>query len=71
MEQALQDLLDRDAIRQLQERYFRGTDRHDLAMVEAIYWPEAEGEFGEWRGRVVELPAFASTLLKTHYANTD
>jgi hypothetical protein len=70
MDQALADMLDRDAIRRIMERYFRGTDRHYLAMVENCYWPEAQGEFGRWRGRVVELPAIAAKMLKSLYANT-
>ncbi len=70
MDEALAELLDRDAIRRIQERYCRGTDRHDLVMV-GCYWPDAIGEFGAWRGRVVELPAFASQLLKAQYANTN
>ena len=39
-------------------------------MVENCYWPEAAGEFGAWRGRVVELPAVAARMLKSLYANT-
>ena len=70
MDQALSDLLDRDAIRRIQERYFRGTDRHDLEMVTACYWPDAQGEFGRWSGNLVELPVFAAELLKSLYANT-
>lgn len=71
MDEALAELLDRDAIRRLQIRYFRGVDRHDLAMVTDCYWPEAEGDFKAWQGRMVEQPAFASALLKAHYANTN
>jgi hypothetical protein len=70
MDQALADLIDRDAIRRIQERYLRGIDRHDIAMIENIYWPEAQGEFGRWRGRAAELPAIASDMLKSIYANT-
>jgi hypothetical protein len=70
VEAALTKLIDKDAIRQIQEDYCRGNDRHDVAMVETCFWPDAEAEYGLWRGRARELPAFASATLKASYVNT-
>jgi hypothetical protein len=70
MDKKVADLLDRDEIRRLQERYFRGTDRHDLELMKDCFWPEAEAEYGLWRGLAIELPAFSSPMLKSLYVNT-
>ena len=40
-EKLLQELLDREAIRDNLMRYSRAVDRHDAAAMEAVYWPDA------------------------------
>ncbi len=71
MDKALADLVDRDAIRCLLQRYFRGVDRHDAGMITDCYWPDAGGDFKAWHGRLVDQPPFALALLKQHFANTN
>lgn len=39
-EDALQRLLDKDAIRDTLMRYSRAVDRHDAVGMEAVYWPD-------------------------------
>jgi hypothetical protein len=71
MDPAIDALLSKDAIRTIHERYCRGVDRHDAALVEACFWPEAQAEYGIWKGRAAELPGFAAPLLREHYTNTN
>jgi hypothetical protein len=46
----LQELLDREAIRDVVWRYCHGVDRADKAVLETIYWPEAIETHGEYVG---------------------
>lgn len=46
----LQDLLDREAIRDCLHRYCRGVDRRDEACLKSVYWPEATDQHGPYQG---------------------
>ncbi|VWX61594.1 Gamma-BHC dehydrochlorinase [Burkholderiales bacterium 8X] len=46
----LQDLLDREAIRDCMHRYCRGIDRADEDALRSAYWPDATDEHGAYRG---------------------
>jgi hypothetical protein len=46
----LQQLLDREAIRDCLYRYCRGIDRIDEAALRSAYWPDATGSHGAFRG---------------------
>lgn len=46
----LQDLLDREAIRECLYRYCRGIDRCDEAALRASYWEDATDCHGAWNG---------------------
>ena len=46
----LQDLLDREAIRDCLHRYCRGIDRADEDALRSAYWPDATDEHGAYRG---------------------
>ena len=70
IEQEMAALLDRDAIRRIQENYFRGTDRHDAALVGSCFWPDATLAFGAWQGKPSEFFNFSSPFLKSLYINT-
>ncbi|SFM18541.1 nuclear transport factor 2 family protein [Variovorax sp. OV329] len=47
---ALQALLDREAIRDCLYRYCRGIDRADEEALRSAYWPDATDCHGAWRG---------------------
>jgi ketosteroid isomerase-like protein len=47
---ALQQLLDREAIRDCIYRYCRGVDRGDEAALRSAYWPDATGRHGAYQG---------------------
>jgi len=42
----LQELLDREAIRDVLVRYCRGVDRLDRELIASVYWPGAEDDHG-------------------------
>jgi hypothetical protein len=46
----LQQLLDREAIRDCLYRYCRGVDRVDEAALRSAYWPDATGRHGAYHG---------------------
>ena len=46
----LQELLDREAIRDCLYRYCRGIDRADEAMLRSSYWPDAHDRHGAYVG---------------------
>ncbi|TCF99789.1 hypothetical protein BZM26_16445 [Paraburkholderia strydomiana] len=48
--QAVQDLLDREAIRECLYRYCRGVDRRDEAALRATYWTDATDRHGPYQG---------------------
>lgn len=48
--QPLQDLLDREAIRDCLYRYCRGIDRCDEAALRSAYWEDATDCHGAWNG---------------------
>jgi hypothetical protein len=47
---SLQDLLDREAIRECLHRYCRGIDRADEAALRSAYWPDATDSHGAYKG---------------------
>ena len=52
MDDRLQELLDREAIRDCIHRYCRGIDRADEAALLSSYWPEAYDNHGAYAGPV-------------------
>ena len=59
---ALQSLLDREAIRECVFRYSRGIDRLDEAALRASYWPDATDCHGAYRGSAT---GFVDAALKS------
>lgn len=47
---SLQDLLDREAIRDCLHRYCRAVDRMDEACLRSVYWPDATDRHGPYQG---------------------
>jgi len=60
----LEELLDREAIRDCLMRYCRGIDRIDPEMIESAYWPGAIDDHGNFRGTVAEFLTFAADRLR-------
>jgi len=48
--QSLEDLLDREAIRDCLHRYCRGIDRRDEACLRSVYWDDASDRHGPYQG---------------------
>lgn len=46
----LQDMLDREAIRDCLHRYCRGIDRRDEACLRSVYWPDGTDRHGPYQG---------------------
>ena len=63
--QAVQDLLDREAIRQCLYRYCRGVDRGDEIALRATYWKDATDRHGPYQGTASGFCDWAMESLKT------
>lgn len=63
--QAVQDLLDREAIRECLYRYCRGVDRGDEIALRATYWNDATDRHGPYRGTASGFCDWAMESLKT------
>jgi hypothetical protein len=48
--QVVQQLLDREAIRETLHRYCRGVDRLDAEAIRSAYWPDAHDTHGAYQG---------------------
>ncbi len=62
--QTLQDLLDREAIRDCLHRYCRGIDRVDEACLRSVYWPDATDRHGPYQGTATGFIEWALDKLK-------
>lgn len=60
----LQDLLDREAIRDCLHRYCRGIDRMDEACLRSVYWPDATDRHGPYQGTASGFIEWALDKLK-------
>ncbi|WP_322095205.1 nuclear transport factor 2 family protein [Paraburkholderia bannensis] len=63
--QAVQDLLDREAIRECLYRYCRGVDRGDEIALRATYWNDATDRHGPYQGTASGFCDWAMESLKT------
>ncbi len=61
---SLQDLLDREAIRDCLHRYCRGIDRMDEACLRSVYWPDATDRHGPYQGTASGFVEWALEKLK-------
>jgi hypothetical protein len=73
-DQALQTLLDREAIRECIFRYCRGIDRADEAALLGSYWPDATDRHGPYQGSAqafieAALPKARGSRLIHHVGN--
>jgi hypothetical protein len=58
----LRQLLDREAIREVIQRFARGLDRHDDALVASAYHPDALDHHGAFLGSPAEFIPWANAL---------
>lgn len=63
MDQALQDLIDKQAIREVVLTYCRGIDRLDFDLVRSAYHPDAIDHHTGFDGTIDEYIAWATTKL--------
>ncbi len=61
---ALQALIDKDAIRECLYTYCRGIDRQDEAALRASYWPDATDRHGPYQGSATGFIDWALTNLR-------
>lgn len=67
MQESLGDLLDHYRIRQTLERYARGIDRLDAALIDSVYWPDSTDDHGLYVGPGQGFSAFIVPLLRESY----
>jgi hypothetical protein len=70
IDDALQRLLDEQAIRRLLVDYCRGVDRGDEALVASVYHPDATDDHGRFKGTGFEFAAYAVSRLTERYQGT-
>lgn len=66
---AVQELLDREAIRDCLYRYCRGIDRADEAALRSAYWPDATDRHGPYSGSAQGFIAWAMKALEASERN--
>lgn len=69
MDQALQNLLAKQAIYELSCIYMRGLDRTDADLLESVFFPDAYCEYGFINGSASVFIDYAVNALKGHHAN--
>ena len=60
----LQELLDREAIRDCLHRYCRGIDRMDEDCLRSVYWPDGTDRHGPYQGSATGFVEWALDKLK-------
>ena len=70
-EDRLHALWEHQCIRQVLERYCRGCDRMDKALVDGAFWPDAAVDLGPWTGKGADVaarifPGFAKATATMH-----
>jgi hypothetical protein len=63
-----QELLDREAIRDVLYRYAHAVDRCEPELLRAIYWPDAVDDHGAFIGKRDDFIAYAESILTTEIA---
>jgi SnoaL-like domain len=64
MEQALQDLIDRQAIDARLKLYCRAIDRLDVDLLRSVYWPDGTDDHGSFVGNAHEFADFIMADLR-------
>jgi hypothetical protein len=63
--QILEELADRESIRECLYRYTRGVDRLDADMVRSAYWPDATDTHLDFKGNAEQFIAWAFPIMRT------
>ncbi len=66
----IQLMADHFQIRQVLERYCRGIDRLDAALIDSVYWPEATDDHGVYKGPGKDFAAFIIPMLRDGFDAT-
>src|SRR6476661_8120704 len=61
----IEELLDREAIREAMAQYARGIDRQDADLVTAAYWPDGWDAHGSHEGTPEQFVEFVQTYWPT------
>jgi ketosteroid isomerase-like protein len=61
----LEEIADREAIRECLYRYARGVDRLDADMVRSAYWPDAIDTHLDFKGNAEQFIAWAFPIMRT------
>ena len=61
----LEELADREAIRECLYRYSRGVDRLDADMIRSAYWPDAIDSHLSFKGNAEEFIAWSFPIMKS------
>ena len=71
MDRGIQELLDKQQIKDVLARYCRACDRQDRALLESVYWPEANDHHGTFQGNAAGAVDFIlkslAGLVTQHY----
>jgi hypothetical protein len=75
-DKVLQDLLDKDALRDIALRYSRAIDRMDLELLKTVYHPDAIDDHGVWFNGpasefIAQLPKINDRLEALHHSITN
>lgn len=75
MNDAVQTLIDKQAIMELSYQYSRACDRLDSDLLTSVYWPDGTDDHGIFKGSAFEYVAwvidFLSGWVSTHHDNTN
>src|SRR3546814_12927354 len=61
----IDELLDREAIRECMFQYCRAVDRADELLLRSVYWPDATDQHGFYSGSAAGFIEFAIEALRT------
>lgn len=62
--ETLNELADREAIRDVLMRYCRGIDRFDEDLIRSAYWPDAHDDHLDFAGTVEEFIVYAKPIMQ-------
>ena len=62
----MRELVCKQEIREVLERYCRGIDRLDEELVRSVYHPDATDDHGTFKGRGVDFAGYAIVALREH-----
>lgn len=70
MQDMLNEVIDHHRIRQTLERYCRGIDRLDAALIDSVYWEDSTDNHGIYVGPGPEFSAFIIPMLREAFTGT-